>query len=220
MVSTDEVLPRPPRLPSRLEETQHGALEHDAVVSDARLSHVAWADQHAGGVRLRAVRVANGDLAGARLEKLALDDCELTGCELANLQAPGTQATRVRIEGSRLTGITLREGSLRDVVVRRCRADLAALGFASLVRVTFEDCLMAETSFLGAHLERVRFHGCDLTRADFREASLARCEFRRSELTAIEGAAQLRGAAIDSAGIVANADLWAAALGIAVLDTD
>ena len=76
---------------------------------------------------------------------------------------------------------------------------------------------MAETSFLDAELECVRFHGCDLTRADFRGARLRRCEFRRCNLSELEGIPALRGAAIDWAGIVAMADVWAEALGISVL---
>ena len=219
-MSTNSVRPRPPRLPSELEQAQGGALGHDATFSDVGLSDVAWADQLAGGVRLEAVRLVNGDLSGAQLEKLRLDDCELTRCELANLQGRGTQATRVMVQESRLTGIALPEGSLRDLLVRGCRVDLASFGFAELVRVTFEDCLITETSFLGARLEGVRFQRCDLTRADLREASLQRCEFSRCELTGLQGVAQLRGAAVDKAGIVANADLWAAALGITVLDPD
>lgn len=219
-MSTDSVRPRPPRLPAQLEETPNAALEHDATFSDARLSDVAWSHKHAGGVRLQAVRLVNGDLSGSRLEKLGLSDCELTGCELANVEARGTDATRVRIEESRLTGIAFPEGSLRDFLVRGCRVDLASFAFAELIRVAFEDCLMVETSFLGARLQGVRFQGCDLTQADFREASLERCEISGSDLTDLQGVAQLRGAAVDRAGIVANADLWAAALGITVLDAD
>ena len=141
-------------------------------------------------------------------------------CNLANLRGLGAQATRVTIEGSRLTGISLMEASLRDITVRDCRVDLASFGVAELVRVTFEDCVMTETSFLDARLESIRFHGCDLTRADFRGATLRDCELRRTELTDLEGIANLRGAAIDWPGIVANADVWAAALGVRVLDTD
>jgi len=62
----------------------------------------------------------------------------------------------VRVQESRLTGVAFAEGSLRDLLVRGCRVDLASFGFAELVRVTFEDCLMAETSFLGARLEGVK----------------------------------------------------------------
>lgn len=212
--------PEPPRLPSQLEEPPSGALSYDAAFSDASLSDVAWADQHAGGVRLEAVRLVNADLSGARLEHLRLEDCELTRCELANLEGRGTQAARVRVQESRLTGPAFLEGSLRDLVIRGCRVDLASFGFTQLIRVTFEECLMAETSFLGARLEGVRFQSCDLTRADFRDASLQYCEFAGSDLTDLQGVAHLRGAAVDMAGIVANADLWAAALGITVLDAD
>jgi uncharacterized protein YjbI with pentapeptide repeats len=84
--------------------------------------------------------------------------------------------------------------------------------------VTFDDWLMTETTFIEAQLDSVRFHECDLTRADFRGARLRRCEFRRSELTQIDGVADLRGSAIDLPTIVGLASLWAATLGIAVLD--
>ncbi len=79
---------------------------------------------------------------------------------------------------------------------------------------------MTETSFLDARLEHVRFHDCDLSRADFRGATLRGCELRRSDLTDLEGVTHLRGAAIDWPGIVTKADVWAAALGINVLDSD
>lgn len=67
-------------------------------------------------------------------------------------------------------------------------------------------------------LDAVRFHRCDLTRADFRGARLKRCEFRGSDLTGLEGVESLRGAAMDWPGIVEMAGVWAAALGIEVLD--
>ncbi len=137
-VSTNSVLPQQPRLPSQLEEAPNGFLEHDATLSDASLSNVAWADQRAGGVRLEAVRLVHGDLSGARLEKLRLVDCELTRCELANLEGCGIQATRVRVQESRLTGIAFPEGSLCDVVIRGCRVELSSFGFAQLIRVTFD----------------------------------------------------------------------------------
>jgi len=109
---------------------------------------------------------------------------------------------------------------LQLVTFRGCRLDMASFGFAQLTRVTFEDCLMAEASFLDARLECVRFHRCELTRGDFRGASLERCEFRGGDLTDLEGVTHLRGAAIDWAGIIANANLWAAALGIEILDAE
>lgn len=209
--------PQPPRLSERLERTDAEALSHDDVYTEAELRDLDLSDQEANGVELREVVLSNVTLTGSRLDQLKVTDGELVNCELSNLHGQGVKASRVAIERSRLTGIVLQDAALHDIAVRECRVDLASLGFSRLARVTFEDCLMAEVSFLDAELESVRFHGCDLTRADFRGARLARCEFRRSDLTDLEGVQALSGAAIDWPGIVAMADVWAAALGISVL---
>jgi len=167
---------------------------------------------------LDTVRITRADLAGTKFPQLRVVDAQLTDCNLANLDARGAAATRVAIDRSRLTGISLPGCTMHDVRVRGCRVDLASFGAAKLARVTFEDCLISEARFIEASLDSVRFHDCDLTGADFRGARLHRCEFRRSDLTGLDGIASLRGAAIDWPTIVELADVWAAALGIAVLD--
>jgi uncharacterized protein YjbI with pentapeptide repeats len=119
-----------------------------------------------------------------------------------------------------MTGIAVPEATLRDVSLRGCRIDLASFGFSRLERVTFEDCVLHQTDFLEAQLDAVRFHGCDLTSADFRGARLKRCEFRRSDLTGLQGVESLRGAAMEWPDIVEMAGVWAATLGIEILDAD
>jgi uncharacterized protein YjbI with pentapeptide repeats len=84
--------------------------------------------------------------------------------------------------------------------------------------VTFEDCRLAQTDFLDSQLRDVRFDRCDLTEADFRGATLRRCEARGCELSAIQGADRLRGLSMPWPEIVANAGVWATALGLAVLE--
>jgi hypothetical protein len=167
-----------------------------------------------------AVRLTNVDLSGSRLESLRVVDGELRGCNLGNVQALGAELTRLDIEGGRLTGLALSEAVLRDVTLKDCRIDLASFAFARLARVTFECCLLAQADFIEAELESVRFHGCDLSRASFRGARLKGCEFRRSDLSGIQGAEGLRGAAMEWPDIVEMAGVWAAALGIEVLDAD
>lgn len=122
--------------------------------------------------------------------------------------------------GSRLTGVHVPEGRLLDVAFVGCRIDLASFGFSKLLRVTFEDCVLRQTDFLEAELDSVRFHDCDLTEADFRGARLQACEFRRSNLNGLQGVTSLRGAAMEWPDIVELAGVWAAALGIEVLDVD
>jgi uncharacterized protein YjbI with pentapeptide repeats len=119
-----------------------------------------------------------------------------------------------------MTGMAFAEATLSDVTFSACRIDLAAFGFAQLERVTFEDCLLAQSDFLEARLQHVRFHDCDLAGADFRGARLTLCEFRRSNLSGIEHVAGLRGASLEWPYIVELAGVWAAELGIGVLDQD
>lgn len=213
-------VPREPDLPTQLDRDEIATLTHDARIGEIELSSLFLAGQHANGVTIETARIDRADLSGSRLEHLRIADCALEGCNLANLYARGGSIERVRIQNSRLTGIDLTEGTLRDVTLRDCRIDLASFGFSRLERVTFEDCLLAHTDFLEAKLDSVRFHRCELSRADFRDARLVRCELRRSDLTEIQGAEHLRGAAMEWADIINMAGLWAATLGIEVLDAD
>lgn len=212
--------PQSPELPAQLEAWEAGSLAHDGACSEVEVADVVLSDQDARGLALRAVKLTRVDLSGSRLDHLRVVDGTLANCNLANLHGRGADITRVTIETSRLTGTTLAEAVLRDLTIRDCRVDLASLGFSRLERVTFEDCLLSQTDFLEAQLESVRFHGCDLTGADFRGARLRRCEFRGSDLSELRGVESLRGAAMEWPHIVEMAGVWAAALGIEVLDSD
>jgi uncharacterized protein YjbI with pentapeptide repeats len=212
--------PGQPQLPHQINPGKIEALHHDDRIGDIELSDIAMIDQHANGVTFETVKLARVDLSGSRLEHLHIVDGALDGCNLANLRGRNANMKRVRVKSSRLTGIDLAESALSDVTVSGCRIDLASFGFSRCERVTFEDCLLVQTDFLEAQLDAVRFHSCDLTHADFRGARLKRCEFRGSDLTDLQGVESLRGAAIDWSCIVEMAGVWAAALGIEVLDAD
>lgn len=212
--------PDPPELPSELAPLDGAALEVEASFVEVELSGDSWPGEEAKDVSFKASRLANVDLSGAVLERLWLSHCELRGCNLANLQATAARVQKTRISDSRMTGIAFAEATLSDVTFSACRIDLAAFGFAALERVTFADCVLTQSDFLEARLQHVRFHDCDLTGADFRGARLEACEFRRSELTGLQGVADLRGAALEWPQIVELAGMWAAELGIGVLDLD
>ena len=67
-------------------------------------------------------------------------------------------------------------------------------------------------------LTSVRFIGCDLSEADFRGARLYRSELRASSLAGVHGVQRLAGCAMPWPDIVEQAGVWAAALGIEVLE--
>ena len=212
--------PDPPELPSELAPLDDATVEAEASFLEVELSGDSWPGVEAKDVSFKASRLANVDLSGAVLERLWLSHCELSGCDLANLQATAARVQKARIADSRMTGIAFAEATLSDVTFRGCRIDLAAFGFAQLERVTFADCVLAQSDFLETRLEHVRFHDCDLTGADFRGARLQACELRRCNLSGIEHVSGLRGASLEWPSIVELAGVWAAELGIGVLDRD
>jgi uncharacterized protein YjbI with pentapeptide repeats len=210
--------PAAPRLPAQPAVERIGSLEHDTVLAEIELAGLTLSNQHARGVRLEGACLIDCDLSCSQLDSLRLLDCSLRRCNLANVAARDADATRLEVCDSRLTGLSLREAKLLDVTVRESRVDLSSFAFAQLSRVTFEDCRLVESSFLEAQLDSVRFHRCDLTAADFRGASLERCEFRRSRLSAVQGLASLRGAAMERPDVVELAGELASALGIDTLE--
>ena len=190
--------PQPPRLPPRLEDCALTALEPGGSYIEAALD--------------------GADLFGAQLPKLSITHGLLADCNLSNVRAHGADLARVAFERCRLTGIELTEGTLQDLTFRGCKLDMASFGFARLARVRFEDCVMTGTDFLETRLDSVVFDGCDLSGADLRGATLKRCELRGCTLEELRGVERLRGAAMEWHRIVEMAGVWAAALGIEVLE--
>ena len=153
-------------------------------------------------------------------ESLDLVDERLARPDLANVVAHRGSLVRVDVEDGRLTGFGVPEGFLLDVTFRGCRMDLAAFPLARLRRVGFEDCRLEEADFREAELTEVRFERCDLSRADFTNARCTGTKIRRCVVEGLGGAASLKGVAMTWEDVVAGAGLWAAALGITLVDDD
>lgn len=169
---------------------------------------------------LEQARLVDTDLAGAKLKGLRLLDVAIERGNLANLIAPECSLRRVTVTGARMTGVQWTRGSITDVVFRDCRIDLATFAGTTLERVVFEGCMLAQAVFREALLRSVRFDHCDLTEADLTGLRIDRCELRSCTLDGLAGAERLRGAAMPWGDLVGHAAVFAAALGIRVLDED
>jgi uncharacterized protein YjbI with pentapeptide repeats len=145
-------------------------------------------------------------------------DTVATGLDWANERARGFSAVRAELRRCRLTGAELAEGSLSDVTFDECRVDLVGLRHAQLERVVFRDCRMGECDFYGSALKDVLFERCELREATFSDCTLQRVEFRGCDLTGARGAEALRGARMPWSDIVDNAALFAAVVGIELVD--
>ena len=145
-------------------------------------------------------------------------DVVCLGTDWANQKARGAVIRRVELQDCRLTGAELAEAALSDVTLVACRLELAGLRMARLERVVFRGCRMGECDFYAAQLKDVLFEECELGRATFAGASMTRVELRGCDLTELVGVEALRGARMPFADIVENGHLFAAALGIEILD--
>lgn len=202
-------MPRPSRTPNPPEppRIEEGAadLAVDGLGPSATIEHV----------RLRDV-----DLTAARLRGLRLIDVAVERGTLANTAAPELDLRRVAFTGTRLTGAQWSGGTIGDAVFRNCRIDLATFAGTTFERVVFDGCLLAQADFRDALFRSVRFDGCDLTEADLAGVRIDRCELRGCTLDGLAGTERLRGAAMPWADVVGNAALFAATLGIRILDDD
>lgn len=161
---------------------------------------------------------ADEEEAAAPVEPADLVDVVVCDADWSNERALRPQWRRVELRRCRLTGLQLAEAMLEDVVFEECRIDLAALRHARLERVAFRDCRLEECDLYGAFLRDVLFERCELREATFSESRLERVELRGCDLAGLRGAGALRGARIPWHDVVANAGMFAAALGIEIVD--
>ena len=137
---------------------------------------------------------------------------------LANVHVLKSDWRRVRVEGTRATGLELGESHLVDVEFEDAKLDFASFRNARLERVIFRNCRLDEADFGGAQLAAVAFEHCPLLQASFDAAKLKDVELRGCDLEGISGAAGLRGAGMPVGDALANLTVLAAAAGVRLLD--
>jgi uncharacterized protein YjbI with pentapeptide repeats len=207
--------PAPPELPSPLEPAT-GAdhdLEDEATFVGLAFG-VALPGREAEAVEFEECRFDGADLSGGSLPRARFGDCLLEQVNLANLRADRASMLRVRLAGCRMTGLHWLDGELRDVVVSRCRADLAVFRASRFHYVRFEDCHLARADFQDADLRGAEFVDCDLTAAQFSHATMSGTRFRRCNLSGVGGMTSFGGAVFIEQDLVDLSHTFAAALGI------
>ena len=147
-----------------------------------------------------------------------LEDVVVADVDWANERSLRLSARRVELRRCRLTGTELAEANLRDVTFAECRLDLAGLRHSRLERVVFSDCRMGECDFYGSTLKDVLFERSELREATFSASRLQHVELRGCDLAGIRGAESLRGARMPWSDVVENAALFAAVVGIEIVD--
>lgn len=156
-------------------------------------------------------------LEASRPLELRLRDVVLSDCDLSNIEGhEGAGLTRIVVRDSRMIGIALSGGKLRDVALSDCMLSLASFAFAELRDVIFERVNLREASFMNARLEGVSFLDCQLEGVDFRGVALKRCLMRGSSLEGVLGVESLRGLRMPWNDVLASVGALAAAAGIEI----
>jgi uncharacterized protein YjbI with pentapeptide repeats len=207
-----------PRPFDGLREIDELTLEDRATVEGARLRDTYLSGAAAAGVELLESHLVNVALGETRLRSARLRDTVLERCDLSNADCSFLQSNVVLFDDCRGMGLVLVEASLRETTIRAGRFDYLNCRMATLTNVTFDDVSLREADFQGARLKSVRFARCDLSGADFRDARLDDVDLRGSTLDALAGVGGLRGAIVDSVGLVSLGPSLAAELGIQLDD--
>jgi uncharacterized protein YjbI with pentapeptide repeats len=115
-----------------------------------------------------------------------------------------------------MTGVDLSRSTLKDVVFKDCKLDMANFRFAKLTRVTFISCTLNETDFQAAELSEVVFEDCYLEKVEFGQSKVKQVDARTSQLYDIRGWQSLKGLIIDSTQLVMIAPQLAHELGLII----
>lgn len=162
----------------------------------------------------------NTDLGGTVLSRSSFTDCLFQNTNLANLRAEKSSMLRVKLSVARMTGVHWVDGSLREVTVSACRADLSSFRFTNLHNVVFDGCNLTRADFQNADISGVRFVDCDLSGAQFSHATMDGTRFANCVLAGIGGVTSMAGAIVAGADLVGLSYALAAALGIKIEDDD
>lgn len=153
----------------------------------------------------------------AELNRTTIDNCEFNSADISNVRADDSSLLESSLVLSRITGMSLTSGVIRDVVISETRADLAVFRSTKFRNVVFTDCNLTGSDFQRATLRNVRFAGCDLTGAQFSNAILEHnVSFEDCRLIDINGVRGLKGARVRGDDLLGLAGSLAREVGIDV----
>ncbi|MFC8047803.1 pentapeptide repeat-containing protein [Nocardia sp. NPDC057353] len=212
-----QVTPTSPRINSSLRDAE----DQHAFSDELTVTGVRYSGDAAGAAGGYAIGVSGSEFSGARvagsLSRSAFDNCVFASSDLSNLRADETSFRETRVTQCRLTGLSLSDGVLRDVLVDETRADLASFRECRIQRTVFMGCNLSGADFQRAAFRNVRFEGCDLTGTQFSQARMEHnVSFVDCRMIDIRGVGGLKGARVRGDDLLGLAGSLAREVGIDV----
>jgi uncharacterized protein YjbI with pentapeptide repeats len=115
----------------------------------------------------------------------AFEAMAITG-DLLSVEADYVEFTASKLSGVALSGATLDNSSLVDVLVLHSELSGVSLTNASLTRVEFRECRLTGLAASGVKARDVTFMNCKLDSANFHMSQWERCRFVDCELNGAE----------------------------------
>jgi uncharacterized protein YjbI with pentapeptide repeats len=204
----------PPDLPRASLE----ALKIDCFAADsyelAAIERAALNDASASRLQFDTCVLTRIELDRSKLSNLRMIDVRVEKSSAANGVWASPSLRRIEIIGSRLTGLTITEGELSDIVFRDCKADFLQILSSRIRDVRFENCVIAEAEFRESTIERVTFTGCDMRNTNLAQARLTEVDLRGSRIEGLVlDAAQLGSLTVDPAQAIVVLQMLGAKVG-------
>jgi uncharacterized protein YjbI with pentapeptide repeats len=173
----------PPDLPAptSLESLNIGSFAVDSYEL-ATIEGVALNDASASRLQFDTCVLTRIELDRTTLSNFRMVDVRVERSSAANGVWAKPSLRRVAIVGCRLTGLTVTEGDLSDVLFDECKADFLQLVSSRIGNVRFENCVLTEAEFQESTIERAVFIGCDLRNANLANAKLSEVDLRGSKI--------------------------------------
>jgi uncharacterized protein YjbI with pentapeptide repeats len=162
------------------------SLNIDSFAADsyelAAIEGVALNDASAGRLQFDTCVLTRIELDRTTLSNFRMIDARVERSSAANGIWAKPSLRRVAVVGCRLTGLTVTEGDLSDVLFEECKADFLQFASSRIRNVRFENCVLAEAEFHESTIERAVFVGCDLRNANLANAKLSEVDLRGSKI--------------------------------------
>ncbi len=189
--------------------------------SDDKLTGLRLENIDISGLRLKSVAIEESLLVKTsflqtHIERLSVRDCVLKECDLTASVLAGSTWHIVEISGARCSGLQLQTSTLKNVLFKGCKLELANFRFAHLENVIFEDCLIDDIDFYNATLKNVDFGGSSIEHISFAGARLKSVDLSQAQLISIKHSAGLKGATISYEQLASLAPNFAQELGILI----
>ncbi|WP_224363999.1 pentapeptide repeat-containing protein [Hyalangium versicolor] len=134
-------------------------IHQNEVFTDLDLQHADLSGKEFSGCTFRHVKLQESRWNRARLEDCVFEDCDLTRMNPSQMRAMG-----VTFRQSKLMGIDWTEVARNPVL-------------------SFEECDLRYSSFVGTNLSKAVFRACKAAEANFIQCNLAHADFSQTQLT-------------------------------------